>query len=203
MKIDKYEKIGHDKYRIYLDNGEVIDTYGEVILKDNLLLKDELTSLEYAHIFSETQLVEAYQQCVKYISVRIRSTKEIRDYLSKKKLDDIDIDEIVNRLTKNKLLDDSHFVECFVKDKLNFTTMGEYKIIFELKKHQIDSNIIQQYSYLWDSDVMIPKIEKLVDKQIQSNSKLDSYKLRDKIYRYLINQGYSSSLVVSVLNDRF
>ena len=42
MKIEKYEKIGTLKYRLYLDNGEVIDTYDDVILENELLLKKEL-----------------------------------------------------------------------------------------------------------------------------------------------------------------
>ena len=80
--------------------------------------------------------------------------------------------------------------------------MGEYKIIGELKKHNISSSIINKYSYLWDSNIMIPKIEKLVDKQISSNKKYDKYKLRNKIYMYLMNQGYSSDLIIHVLNEK-
>ena len=169
----------------------------------NYFFSKAIKILEYAHIFSETNLVDAYQQCVKYIAVRIRSIKEIRDYLTKKKYDSLDIDEVIDRLLKNKLLDDDYFVECFIKDKLNFTSMGEYKIIAELKRHHISSSMIDKYSYLLDDDIMLSRIEKYVDKYIAHNNKLDSYKLRNKIYLYLINQGYSSDLVVRVLNQRF
>ena len=203
MKIDKYEKFGKDKYRIFFDNGEVVETYDEVILKNDLLLRKEIGLSDYQKIFVDTHLVEYYNACLKYISVRIRSTKEIYDYLKKKGVEEEDIDIIIKRLTREKLLDDNHFCECFIKDKLNFTTMGEYKIINELKKHNISNSIIDQYSYLWNEDVMLPKIEKLVDKQINSNKKLDNYKLRNKIYYYLLNQGFSSDSIVKILNDRF
>ena len=202
MKIEKYEKIGTNKYRLYLSNGEVIDTYDDVILKNELLLKKELTNKEYNQILIETNLSEYYNSCIRYISIRLRSTKEIKDYLTKKKVSNEDIDIIIDKLTKNKLLDDNHFTECFIKDKLNFTTMGEYKIINELKKHNISNDIINNHSYLWNEDIMIPKIEKLVDKQINNNKKLDKYKLRNKIYYYLLNQGYSTDTVVSVLNNK-
>ena len=202
MKIEKYEKIGTNKYRLYLSNGEVIDTYDDVILKNELLLKKELTNKEYNQILIETNLSEYYNSCIRYISIRLRSTKEIKDYLTKKKVSNEDIDIIIDKLTKNKLLDDNHFTECFIKDKLNFTTMGEYKIINELKKHNISNDIINNHSYLWNEDIMIPKIEKLVDKQINNNKKLDKYKLRNKIYYYLLNQGYSSDTIVSVLNNK-
>lgn len=202
MKIEKYEKIGTNKYRLYLSNGEVIDTYDDVILKNELLLKKELTNKDYNQILIETNLSEYYNSCIRYISIRLRSTKEIKDYLVKKKVSNEDIEIIIDKLTKNKLLDDNHFTECFIKDKLNFTTMGEYKIINELKKHNISNDIINNHSYLWNEDIMIPKIEKLVDKQINNNKKLDKYKLRNKIYYYLLNQGYSSDTIVSVLNNK-
>ena len=203
MKIDKYEKYGKDKYRIFFDNGEVVETYDEVILKNDLLLKKDISVNEYQKLFVDTNLVGYYNACLKYISVRIRSVKEIRDYLKKKSVEDEDIDVIVQRLLNEKFLNDERFCECFIKDKLNFTTMGEYKIINELKKYDIGNDIINKYSYLWDRDIMIPRIEKLVDKQISSNKKLDNYKLRNKVYYYLLNQGYSSDTVVSVLNSKF
>lgn len=203
MKIEKYEKIGKDKYRLYLDNGEVIDTYDEVILKNDLLLKKDLSSPLYQKVLIESQIQEQYLACVKYITIRIRSTKEIIDYLKRKKVAEEDIITIVEKLKKEKILDDDYFCECFIKDKLRFTTMGEYRIIKELKKHQIESKIIDKYSNLMNEDVMREKIEKIVSKQIKSNHKLDNKKLRNKLYNHLLNLGYSSALIVEILNQNF
>ncbi len=203
MKIDKYERIGVGKYRIFLDNGEIIDTYDEVILRYDLLLKKEISPSIYSKIVRDTKLQEYYNLCDKYISYRIRSVKEIEDYLKKKNVSLEDIEEVVDALKRDQLLDDDHFAECFIKDKLSFTTMGNYKIINELQKQHISSDIIDKYSYLMDDDVMLSRIERLVNKKMLATGNLSGYKLRDKIYRYLIGQGYSSSLVVTVLNEKF
>lgn len=203
MKIDKYERIGVGKYRIFLDNGEIIDTYDEVILRYDLLLKKEISPSIYSKIVRDTKLQEYYNLCDKYISYRIRSVKEIEDYLKKKNVGLEDIEEVVDALKRDQLLDNDHFAECFIKDKLSFTTMGNYKIINELQKQHISSDIIDKYSYLMDDDVMLSRIERLVNKKMLATGNLSGYKLRDKIYRYLIGQGYSSSLVVTVLNEKF
>ena len=203
MKIVKYERIGVGKYRIFLDNGEIIDTYDEVILRYDLLLKKEISPSIYSKIVRDTKLQEYYNLCDKYISYRIRSVKEIEDYLKKKNVSLEDIEEVVDALKRDQLLDDDHFAECFIKDKLSFTTMGNYKIINELQKQHISSDIIDKYSYLMDDDVMLSRIERLVNKKMLATGNLSGYKLRDKIYRYLIGQGYSSSLVVTVLNEKF
>ena len=203
LKIEKYEKVGKSKYRLYLDNGEVIDTYDEIILKNDLLLKKELDNYLYQKIITESNIQEHYNACIKYIGVRIRSVKEIRDYLKRKNVFDEDIDYIIDKLTKDKFLDDNHFCECFIKDKLKFTTMGEYKIIYELKKHNISEDIVTKNKYLITDEILIEKIDKIINKHINSNHKLDKQKLRNKLYNHLLNLGYTSSLVVERLNIYF
>ena len=203
MRIEKYEKLGKDKYRIYLDNGEVIDTYDTVILKNELLLKKELSLSDYQKIMVESKVEEQYLACLKYIAVRVRSTKEIIDYLKRKNVLGEDIEIIVDKLTKNQALNDDYFCECFIKDKVRFTSMGEYKIINELKKHHISDDIIGKHYHLMNEEVMLEKINKLVDKQIKSNHKLDNAKLRNKLYNNLLGLGYSSSMIVEVLNQKF
>ena len=53
MKIDKYENLSKDKYRLFLDNGEVIDTYDDVILENNLLMKKDLDLKTYNRLFKK------------------------------------------------------------------------------------------------------------------------------------------------------
>lgn len=203
LKIEKYEKIAQAKYRLYLDNGEIIDTYDDVILKNDLLFKKKLDTYLYQKIITESNLQEHYNACIKYISIRIRSTKEIIDYLKRKNVSEEDINYIVDKLTKEKFLDDNYFCKCFINDKLKFTTMGEYKIIYELKKHNIDSNIIDNNIHLIDKEFLIQKIDKIITKQLNSNNKLDKTKLRNKLYNHLINSGYSANLVIERLNYYF
>lgn len=203
MKIEKYLKTGKSKYQLYLDNGEVIDTYDDVILKEELLLKKELDNYTYQKIITETKLQDYYNSALKYISIRIRSTKEIIDYLKRKKVEEEDINYIIAKLTKEKLLDDNYFCQCFIKDKLRFTTMGDYKIIYELKKHNIPQNIIENNKYLLSEEILIEKIDKIIKKKIETNKKLDKSNLRNKLYNNLLNAGYSSNLVVKRLNYYF
>ena len=76
MKIDKYEKIGSSKYRLFLSNGEVIDTYDNVILNLDLLLKSDISISDYNKILNDTVIYDKYNACLKYIQVRVRSIKD-------------------------------------------------------------------------------------------------------------------------------
>lgn len=200
-KITKYENIGKNKYRIYLDNGEIIDTYDNVILKNELLLKKEIDINLYDTITKETLLEEHYLSSQKYINYRLRSTKEIKDYLKKKNLEDNDIDLIVDKLTKNKLLDDEYYCKCFINDKLKFTTKGTYQILEELKKNGIPSSIIEKYYNLMNDEVMNERIIKLIDKSLKITKNKPN--LRNKLYNNLVRLGYPIDLVISNLNQKF
>ena len=203
MKIEKYEKIGTLKYRLYLDNGEVIDTYDDVILENELLLKKELDAHLYNKILIDTNLQEYYNACVKYIQTRLRSTKEIDDYLKRKQVTEEDRIFIIEKLTKKGLLNDKYFTKCFINDKLKFTNMWEYIIINELKKLNISPTIIEENKYLFNEEIIQEKINKKIEKAIKSNHKLDNYKLRNKLYNSLLRDGYTPSQVISSLNQYF
>ena len=45
MKIDKIKKMSNNKYKIYFDDGDVLETYDEVIINTNLLYKKEIDEI--------------------------------------------------------------------------------------------------------------------------------------------------------------
>lgn len=199
MKIIKYIKKNNGKYKIILENNEIIEIYEEVILKNNLLYKKEIDNELYNIITNDNIYEEAYNKAIKYISIRIRSIHETKLYLKNKKYSDEIISEVINRLIKNKFLNDECFVKAFINDKIKFTTMGPYKIKLELKKHGIDNEIIDKYINNIDIDIIYQKVDKLVNKYIKTNKKYCDYMLKNKIYNNLIKLGYSSSVVLDIL----
>jgi len=201
MKIVKYEKKKNGKYKIYLENKESINTYEDVIIKNNLLYKKDIDNNVYNSIMNDNIYEEAYNKSVNYIGVRLRSVNEIRVFLKNKKYDGTVIETVIDKLLKNNLLNDEVFVKAFINDKLNFTTMGPYKIELELKKHNIDGNIISTYIASIDEDILYNKIKKLIDKSIKSNKKHSGSVLKNKIYNSLLNLGYKSSMVLDVLRE--
>ena len=71
-----------------------------------------------------------------------------------------------------------------------------------MKKHNIDSGILNKYNYLFSDDDIMYKLTKLIDKQINSNRKLDNNKLRGKLYNSFFKMGYESDMILNVLNER-
>lgn len=201
MKIEKYKKIKEDLYRVLLDNGEIIDIYEDVILANNLLYKSEIDQNLLDEINIENNYQLAYNISVKYIMVRLRSINEIKVYLTKKGYSKDVIDKVIEKLIKNKLLDDEIFTKAYINDKLNFTNVGKYKLISELTtKMKVDNsivyNVLESYKEVWND-----RIEKLINKYLKSNKKYRGNTLKNKLYIYLVNLGYDKDKVISVLNN--
>ena len=201
IKIIKYKKENNGKYKLFLEDGSTIDTYEDVILKNNLLYKKDIDDSLYDIIMNDNVYEEAYSKSINYIGIRLRSINEMKVYLKSKKYSEEVINIIIERLIKNNLLNDTIFTQAFINDKLNFTTMGPYKIELELKKHNIDNNIISKCINTIDEDIIYEKINKLITKFIKSNKKYKGFLLKNKIYTNLINLGYSSSMILEVLNN--
>lgn len=199
MKIIKYVKKANNQYKIYLENDEVINVYEDVILKHKLLYKKEIDNNLLKELSNDNLNEEIYNKCVKYISVRIRSIEEIKDYMKNRQISSELIENTLDRLIKNKLLDDDKFTKAFVHDKLNFTTMGPFRIEQELKKHKIKNEIINKYLYEIDEEILDNKINKQINKLLKSNKKKPN--LRNKIYTNLLSLGYSSEIILRNLNN--
>lgn len=199
MEIVKYTKKGNGNYQITLDIGKKYNLNEDLILKYNLLYKKEIDENILKELLNENNKYDIYNKCVKYIAVRLRSVNEMRLFMQKKNIDSAEIEKNIDRLIKNNLLNDEMFAKAFIKDKLNFTTMGPYRILKELELHNIDKNIINKYIYEIDEDFLCDKINKQINKIVRANK--NKVNLRDRVYKNLLTLGYSNELIVKVLNN--
>ena len=198
MLIKSYEKKSNGLYKVYIDDDNYLISE-EVIIKYKLLYKKEISIDILNDILEETNYYDIYNKCIKYISYRIRSKYEIRNYLNKFKLDYSTIENIIEKLEENNLINDEIFVKAFINDKINFTTSGPYKIKLELMKHNIDKYLIDKYLDNIDKELVYNKISKIVEKNLK-NKKYPKYVLKNKIYKTLINNGYYNEDIMYILN---
>lgn len=199
MKIEKYESINNGQYKIYLSDGTILKINSDVIINNNLLYKKEIDNTLLNKILKENDNANIYNKCVKYISVRLRSKKEIIDYLKKLNIDNTA--DIIDKLTKNNLINDEVFTKAFIKDKINFTSYGPYRIRQELNKYNIDNEIIDKHIKDIDEEILIGKIDKQINKMIKSNRKYSGNILKSKIYNNLYNNGFDKDMIINILNN--
>lgn len=201
MRIEKYELTKKNIYNVYLSNGEVLELNGKVITDNELLIKKDIDNELYNKLKRDNTICILVDTSVKYIDRRLRSINELRDYLKNKEEDTIIIEEVIDKLIDYKYLDDDRFTKAFIKDKLNFTNWGDYKIKNELKRLGVNEEIIYNNMTSIDDNIFYERINKIIDKDISINKKYSGIKLKNKIYNHLLTLGYSKEKVISIINN--
>lgn len=201
MRIEKYELTKKNIYNVYLSNGEVLELNGKVITDNELLIKKDIDNELYDKLKRDNTICMLMDTSVKYIDRRLRSINELRDYLKNKEEDTIIIEEVIDKLIDYKYLDDDRFTKAFIKDKLNFTNWGDYKIKNELKRLGVNEEVIYNNISNIDDNIYYERINKIIDKDISINKKYSGIKLKNKIYNHLLTLGYSKEKVISIINN--
>lgn len=200
MEIIKYKKVINGKYKIILSDNIEISLYEDLILKYNLLITKKIDENLLNQLIEENEFYEIYNSCLKHISAKIRSIKEMNIFLNKKNIDENISKKIINKLVKNNYLSDELYTKYYILDKINLTNDGPYKIINNLKQNDIDNYLIDKYLKDYD-EVFNEKLNKLIKKYIKANHSQSGNILKNKIYNNLINLGYDKSMIIDNLNN--
>ena len=201
MKVIKITKLKNSKYKLYLENGDYLTIYDDVILNNNILFSKEIDDELLIKIKDENIYYELLNDSIKYISKRLRSELELRKYLERKTMDSFLIDNIINHLKDKKLIDDNRFTNAYINDKLNFSNSGILKIKHELINLGIDDAIINEKIGNKEYKVDKNNLKKIIDKKIKTNHKYSSNYLKQKITNELINLGYDKEDILNILDN--
>ncbi len=200
VKIIKYQKKKLGKYVIELEGGEEIETYEDLILKYDLLIKKEISLELLEKIREENVMYEVYFVALKYIKVKMRSVYELKKYLLKKEYPSEKIDDAIVLLKKQGYLNDEAYAKSFLHDRIAFSTDGPLKIKQEFEKLELSEEQIKEILSEYQEELELERIEKLIQKQIRSNHTKSNYSLKQKIYQNLLTLGYHPSLIEEKLS---
>ena len=95
MKIEKFIKDKNNKYKVIIDDEEY-KLYDDVIIKYHLLTKKDIDDKFLKEVLSYNDELVSYYESIKYINRRLRSEKEIREYLKKKDISNDIINKTIN-----------------------------------------------------------------------------------------------------------
>ena len=148
-----------------------------------------------------------YIAAVRILNYRFNSEAELRRKLQRKKFEAAEIDETIERLRREKWLDDARFAAAFVRTKQQ-KHHGARKIARELAAAGVDREaakkaIKDNVSEEKEREDLVALFEKRKRLLIRRHGEeyLSTDEARRKLAAYLFNQGYDAALVQSVLKE--
>ena len=200
MKINKFKKVGKNKYKVYFDHTD-ITLYEDVILKYDLLIKSDIDIDELEKIVNENKNYDCYNSALDYLEVKMRNKKEIINYLKRKEFDDKLINETVDKLEKLNLLNSTNYIKAFINDKVNLSNDGPYKIKKSLIEFEFNEKDIDDYLYTIDNNIWKEKLVKIADKKKNIMKSKSYYMFINKMKNDLYNLGYDKDMIEDVLSN--
>jgi regulatory protein len=143
---------------------------------------------------------EAYLQLAALCAQAEHCEQEMRDKMRRWELDETVQNRIINRLIKERYVDDERYARAFVKDKIRYNKWGRRKVQQALWKKRIDADIqqrvldeIEEKEYL---DILRPLL-----KQKRKSIKAESdYELNQKLVRFALGRGFGFDIIRQCLN---
>lgn len=199
MKIVKYKKLKDNRYEIELNNAKII-LYDDIIVKYNLLYKEDLDKSLLSEITALNDEFSAYYKAVKYINTRLRSKKEIIKYLEKHEYNDDLIEKTINKLKKEGFINHKLYLESFINDQLKFSNNGPFKIKLLLNNLGFNDEEINVYLIKINIKTWRDRLTKIINKRVALNKKDSEKVFKEKTVVFLNNLGYNYELFNELLD---
>lgn len=135
----------------------------------------------------------AEQALVSLMHLAARSEKCSADALRLMRgwgVSDADAQRVLQRLVSERFIDDSRYACAFVREKINLSGWGVYKITAALRRKGIDSAIIAEALAENGAVDMAERLHSLLERKMRSVKAKNSADLRAKLFRYAAGRGY-------------
>lgn len=98
---------------------------------------------------------------------------------------------VLQRLKADRFIDDRRYAEAFVREKINLSAWGEYKILAALRRKGIDENTVREAMSLYMRTDTTERLEERLQRKARTVRYDTPYQLRTKLLRYGASLGYT------------
>ena len=181
----------NDRIIVKLDDKSVFRVPEDAFVLNPFHVGETVTLDEIEDYDVKMRLQEAKDAAFKLLSFRMRSIAEMRKRFKEKSFSQIEIDHVIDKLTKLNYLNDVEFGKAFVKEKIKNKKIGPKAIKSELFPHQLSPDFVDE---LIESVYKKYKINDLITfhlkrKKIKKNTQMNKSDL-SRLNNYLLRKGF-------------
>lgn len=191
IKISLKSKRNPNIFNVETDS-EIYEIHSDIIVKNSIKLGEVENEIFFNSVNESAELI-AFNICTKYISSRLKTEKQIKDYLYKHEYKKSVVDAVIEKLKNYGIIDDKLYVESYIKSNANFS---KNKVKQKLKIAGVkDENFEVQLDDICDENSCIKHAQKFFKTREINKQNID------KLIRRLSGMGYNWDTIKSVLNQ--
>lgn len=108
---------------------------------------------------------------------------------------------VLQRLIKERFIDDRRYAEAFVREKMRLSAWGKYKITAALKRKGIADEIITEAMAELNPSDNKKRLQDRLQAKIKHIKYDTEYQLKTKLIRYALSLGFEMDEVMDSVND--
>ena len=138
---------------------------------------------------------EAYLQLAALCAQAEHCQQEMRDKMRRWELDETVQNRIIDRLIKERYVDDERYARAFVKDKIRYNKWGRRKVQQALWMKRIDADIQQRVLDGIDEKEYVDILRPLLKQKRKTTKAENDYELNRKLVRFALSRGFDFSII--------
>lgn len=136
----------------------------------------------------------------RYCNYQERSHQEVKDKLYDLGAHTNEVNQLISELIEAGLLNEERFAKAFVQGRFRIKHWGKIKIIQHLKQHRISDYLQKKALKEIDANEYFAVAKRLVERKWESlTSEKNLYNRQNKVFRYMLQKGYESSIVKEII----
>jgi len=133
---------------------------------------------------------QALSKAMALCSKSEKCISEIRQKLYDWDVEPADKQKIIDYLVSERFIDESRFVNYYVRDKFKFNQWGKVKIGFMLKGKQLPPELIAEALNSIDEKDYIEQLERMLTEKASKTKFADAYDRKAKLMRFAQSRGF-------------
>ena len=143
---------------------------------------------------------EAFLQLAALCAQAEHCQQEMRDKMRRWELDETAQNRIIDRLIKERYVDDERYARAFVKDKIRYNKWGRRKVQQGLWQKHIDADIQQRVLDEIDEKEYLDILRPLLKQKRKSIRAASDYELNQKLARFALSRGFTFDIIRQCLD---
>ena len=143
---------------------------------------------------------EAYLQLAAACAQAEHCEQEMRDKMKRWGMAPEAQNRVVERLTKERYIDNERYARAFVKDKVRYNKWGRRKVQQALWMKRIDDDIQQRVLDEIDDEEYLKVLVPLLKQKRKSIKAANDYELNQKLVRFASSRGFDYGIIRQCLD---
>ena len=143
---------------------------------------------------------EAFLQLAALCAQAEHCEQEMRDKLKRWGFDESVQNRIIERLVRERYIDNERYARAFVKDKIRYNKWGRRKVQQALWLKRIDKDIQQRVLDEIDDQEYLSVLRPLLKQKRRSVKAESDYELNQKLVRFALGRGFTFDIIRQCLD---